>query len=75
MDLKAMRESKQLTQQALADLIGKDRSLITKIENGDAFPSVKTAKLIGKVLGIEWTLFFKHMGEELSLNIDKKEVI
>lgn len=61
--IKEAREAKQLTQQELADVIGRDRSLITKIENGDAFPSVTTAKEIGRVLEIDWTIFFENQGE------------
>lgn len=57
--LKGLRESKGLTQQQVANLIGKDRSLIAKIENGEAMPSVKTAKVLAEVLGTEWTIFFK----------------
>lgn len=56
--LKKIREGKGLTQQQLADYIGKDRSLIAKIECEDASPSVDTAKAMGKVLGVDWTIFF-----------------
>ncbi|MFW5649131.1 MAG: helix-turn-helix transcriptional regulator [Candidatus Alkaliphilus sp. MAG34] len=66
MNLKEARELKCMTQQELATAIGRDRSLITKIENKDTFPSVETAKAIGKVLDIDWTLFFKEIGEESS---------
>jgi putative transcriptional regulator len=59
MDLKLEREKKLLTQKQLADLIGVDRSLISKIESGVSAPSVVTAKKIAAVLGFHWTKFFE----------------
>lgn len=59
MDLKIEREKKLLTQQQLADLIGVDRTLISKIESGVSSPSVTTAKKIAAVLGFEWTAFYQ----------------
>lgn len=67
MKLKDIREAKGFTQQQLADKIGKDRSLIAKIENGNTAPSIETAKAIGKVLEISWTIFFENEGELNSL--------
>lgn len=72
MNLKKLREDKQLTQQQLADLIGRDRSLIAKIENGDTLPSVETAKAIGRALNFDWTIFFNKIGEDSSHNIAKQ---
>ena len=59
MDLKIKREKKLLTQQQLAELVGVDRTLISKIESGAATPSVTTAKKIAAVLGFEWVRFFE----------------
>jgi transcriptional regulator with XRE-family HTH domain len=56
--LRKIREREGWTQQQLADCIGKDRSLIAKIECEDASPSVDTAKAIGKALSVDWTIFF-----------------
>jgi putative transcriptional regulator len=64
--LRTRREEKGLTQQQLADMIGKDRTLITKIEGGKTLPSVETAKAIGNILSFEWTIFFDKIGEETS---------
>jgi putative transcriptional regulator len=66
--LKQLREKEGLTQQQLADYIGKDRSLIAKIECEGASPSVDTAKALGKALGVDWTIFFADDGEETSQN-------
>lgn len=68
MNLKEIRESEGMTQQELADAIGRDRSLITKIENKNTLPSVETAKAIGRVLKIDWTIFFDDIGEKSSRN-------
>lgn len=61
--LREKRIQKNLTQNDLAKLIKKDRTLITKIENGDANPSVETAKSLGNILEIDWTIFFRNEGE------------
>ena len=59
MDLKIKRKKKRLTQQQLAELVGVDRTLISKIESGSVTPSVTTAKKIAAVLGFNWTRFFE----------------
>jgi len=59
MELKIKRKKKLLTQQQLAELVGVDRTLISKIESGAATPSVTTAKRIAAVLGFKWTRFFE----------------
>mgnify|MGYP000965614533 CR=1 FL=1 len=59
MDLKIARKKKRLTQQQLAELIGVDRTLISKIESGSVTPSVTTAKKIAAVLGFNWTRFYE----------------
>ena len=45
------REEKNLTQQGLADLTGIDRTDISRLENGNANPSLKTMKRIASGLG------------------------
>ena len=59
MDLKTYRKNARLTQLQLSTMCGCDRSMIGKIENGDALPSVNLAKAIGKALGFDWTLFYE----------------
>lgn len=58
-DLKSIREEHGMTQEKLANEIGKTRTLITSIESGDSKPSVVTAKKIAEVLGFDWTNFFE----------------
>lgn len=63
MNLKEIRKSANLTQSGLADMCGCERSIIGKIENGAATPSVRLAKKIAKVLSFDWTLFYEEEGE------------
>jgi len=58
MNIRNIRMEKGMTQQEIADLVGLDRTTITKIENG-ATPSIDTAKRIAAVLGFNWTLFYQ----------------
>ena len=48
--VKLYRENKGLTQQQLADQIGKSVAMIRKIENGESEASISTMKAIAKVL-------------------------
>ena len=48
--LKAARAAKDLSQQALADLVGVSRQTINAIEKGDHNPTIKLCIAICKVL-------------------------
>lgn len=54
-----LRKKANLTQQNIADQVGVTRQMISAIENGDAEPSVNTAKALGNLLNFSWTLFFE----------------
>lgn len=56
--MKEKRENKRLTQEQLAEIVGVDRTTITKIENGSR-PSVRTAQKIAEALKFDWTIFFE----------------
>lgn len=45
------RKEKNISQQELADVTGIDRADISKIENGNANPSLKTIKRVAEGLG------------------------
>ena len=60
--VKKLRTEKGFTQQELANAIGRDRTLITKIERNKARISVPVAKALGKTLGVEWPVFFDDEG-------------
>ena len=50
--LRANREAKQLTQQALADLVSVGQSAIANIENGVSLPSLSLALDLADALGV-----------------------
>lgn len=52
------RKEIELTQQEMAKKIGVSRQYYNDIENGKRQPSVGTAKKIGELLEIDWTIFF-----------------
>ncbi|GGG18764.1 hypothetical protein GCM10007425_11570 [Lysinibacillus alkalisoli] len=56
--LKKQRLKLNLSQQEVALKIGIDRSYYCKIENG-LRPSVKVAQKIGKLLQVDWYIFFE----------------
>jgi len=57
-DLRAKRETKNMSQQQLADEVGISRQAISNIEIGMAKPDVKHAIIIGRVLEFNWVLFY-----------------
>lgn len=63
-DLKAIRKSRGMTQQQLAEEVNCVRTAIANIECGIAQPSVPLAKAIGKALGFDWWLCFDEEGED-----------
>jgi putative transcriptional regulator len=52
------RKEKRFTQQEIANRVGISRQYYSEIENNRRKPSVDTAKKIGKLLGVDWTIFF-----------------
>lgn len=58
-NLREKRESKGLTQEALANKVHVTRQAIGNIENGSNKPSVEVAKLIAEELEFDWTEFFE----------------
>ena len=67
MRIKALREAKGMTQQALADAVGVDRSAVSLWETGDKFPLVAKLPKIARALGVEWyELFDSDFGKEVA---------
>lgn len=61
--VKEKRLEKNLTQEALAMKANVSRTMISKIESGQANPSVDTAKRIATILGFNWTKIFDEKCE------------
>ena len=57
--LRNKRLEKQLTQAQLAEMVGADATMISKIEVGERRPSVELAKKIAEALGFDWTRFYE----------------
>jgi len=57
--LRNKRLEKQLTQAQLAEIVGADATMISKIEVGERRPSVELAKKIAAALGFDWTRFYE----------------
>ncbi len=66
LNLKKMRVEKKLTQEALSQLVGVDRTLIGKIEKGSK-PGIKTAQKIAEVFGVSWTEFFDTANDKTKI--------
>lgn len=60
MDLKSIREAKQMTQSQVAEKVGIARESYTNIENGVRRPSVGVAQKIGAVLDFPWAMLFEE---------------
>ena len=64
--IKSKRQQKGLTQENLAELIGKSPGYIGQVERGETYPSALTLAKILEVLGIDAnTLFFDMEGNAL----------
>lgn len=61
--VKEKRLEKKLTQDDLARKAKVSRTMISKIESGQANPSVETAKKIAGVLGFKWSKIFEDKRE------------
>ncbi len=51
-------KKKGYTKNQAAQILGVDRSYITKIAKGDSTPAPEMAKRIGLLLGFDWKIFF-----------------
>jgi len=63
-DLKNRREINRWTQQQAADNMGISRSYYAMVEIGYRIPSVKVARRIQKVFGIDWYVWFENTDTE-----------
>ncbi|WP_274363741.1 helix-turn-helix transcriptional regulator [Paenibacillus thermotolerans] len=59
-----LRNTKDLTQEQVADLAEIKRPYYSMIESGKRLPSVKVAKRLGEILEFNWTIFFAKIGND-----------
>lgn len=62
-NLKEIRESKNITQEKLAEMCGVVRQTIGNIETGMNKPSVSLAKKLGEALGVPWYELYEEESE------------
>ena len=60
--LKQLRKSRGLTQEKLAELIGRDTKHISKLEIAGSYPSIETLERIALALNVEIKEFFNFVG-------------
>lgn len=61
MQIIAFRKLKKLSQSELAEMIGKDRQYLYKIEKGKVSPSIVTLSIIASALNITLAELFKDV--------------
>ena len=61
------RQEQHITQKQLSEMTGIAQGDISKIENGNANPSIKTLSRIAKALGKEIRLSFEPIKEKVSM--------
>ena len=57
--VRILRESKDMTQQDLADLCNFDKADMSKIESGKANPTIKTLLRISQAMGVKFPDLFQ----------------
>lgn len=78
-----LRKSKKLTQDKLAELVGIDPKNISKIENGNNYPTAETLSSIAQALDVEiYELFlfdseipYETMKEEIISALDNEQTV
>jgi transcriptional regulator with XRE-family HTH domain len=68
--IRKLRLSRGLEQVEFADRTGISQSHLSKIENGEANPSLRTLKKMAGVLGVEEKVFFPEGTSPISLEDD-----
>lgn len=61
-NIRAIREKRNMTQAQLSRVSGVSQQLISMVETGYRSISVKTAKALAPHLGVKWTKFFDEKG-------------
>jgi len=60
-ELRRLRHTKNLSQEALADLADLSTSQIGRIERGKINPSICTLKIIAEALGVKMSVMFENL--------------
>ena len=57
-EMKELRKKRGLTQAELGERAGVARQTICEIERGNRKPSIPLAKKLGKLLNVDWYMFY-----------------
>lgn len=57
--LRYLRRSRDITQEQLAELVGRSVNFISLVENGDTAPSFKTLERLAKALNVDVADLFR----------------
>jgi len=72
--IQSFRKKRKLTQEKFAELISIDPKNVSKIENGNHYPSTETLLAIAKALEVDiYELFI--FGKEIPLNTMRQELL
>jgi transcriptional regulator with XRE-family HTH domain len=63
--IRELREERQLTQQALSELAGLDRTFVNGIENGQHSPTVVTLVRLAQALRVKPDLLFRRFNRSV----------
>lgn len=72
--IQAIRKSKRLTQEQFAELIGIDPKNVSKIENGNNYPSPETLTSIARALDVDIYELFVFQ-EEIPIEKMKEKIV
>ena len=70
--IRKLRQSKDYSQQNMADELGISKSAYSKIETGSTDPSVKRIQAIAKILEVDVTYFFQESPHAISKAEEQK---
>ncbi|AWB07759.1 XRE family transcriptional regulator (plasmid) [Azospirillum humicireducens] len=64
--VKEARVARSLTQEALADLVGRTVEAVSNIERGRTFPTIETLEQLGRHLDVPIQYFFEDVERKVS---------
>ena len=70
--IRMKREEHGLTQEQLAELIGKSAGYIGQLERGLSMASIPTLKRLVNVLSLNWTSLYRNLFRTVSVQLSTK---
>lgn len=60
--LRRLRHSNGMTEKQVAEIIHVKQPVYHRYETGQGRPRVERAKMLGKLFGFDWTIFYEEKG-------------